>query len=295
MFSVMERAFTVALMILGIVLLPREVYDATQSSLLYYGTIVFVILIVLLFYSRDIMASLFNWRLRYNRFPTPGFIGRRDLRIDIDKDYVATMSRESQITFLKPPRADDMVDVMDSLPGHQVEQRHYCSNDSAVDDIRYKDGAIKVYWRPSDGEILPLVPYDHHMSYVSPSLYGDDAFYHANYIDRDIGVATFTASTPVQVVEAVAFTLPFWQSAVNGKRLLQHYKIRPRRGCAQPVIMPGGKEVRWRLERPKKGRVYVLFCVYEGMNDPRLVDGDLVFSRPVDVSPQSSTLANQTS
>lgn len=283
-----ERAFAIVLMIIGIFLLPREVYDATKSSLLYWITIAFIASIVSFYYAREFMASLFNWRLGYNRFPTPGFIGRRSLHMDIGKDFTTRISRTSQLVFLKPPRATDLIDVMDSLPGHQVEERHYRSNDGEVRDIKHKDGAIRVYWGPRDGEIQPLVPYEHHMSYVSPSPYGDDAFYHSNYFDRDVGIATFTASTPVPVVEAVAFTLPFWQSAVTDERLLQHYKLRPRRGCPQPVILAGGRTVEWTLPRPKKGRVYVLFCVYEGMTDPYLVNGTMVFKRSAAPSSQGT-------
>ncbi|HEX3810315.1 MAG TPA: hypothetical protein VHW02_11525 [Rhizomicrobium sp.] len=170
------------------------------------------------------------------------------------------------------------MDMIDTLPGEEINLRLYSSIDSEIGDTRHKTPSdLVVYWRPKV-PIKPFQSYTHCSSHVSPSKYGTDAFYHSIYFDRDVGISELVIETSVPIGEAVAYVLPVYQSQITAKRLYQHWLSKSRRGCEQPTML-SPKHILWKLERPQKGRVYVLFAIYEGERDRYVSESRDLFFR----------------
>jgi hypothetical protein len=205
-----------------------------------------------------------SWRSGYGRYPTTGIVLRRESTISVDAKYIATIKKISSMVFFGQPKEEDLVDMIDTLPGEDIPPRSYSSEDSDV--ANYKKNSphqMVVYWQPKS-QIKPYVEYIHEMTNVSPSKYGPDFLYHGIYFDRNVGIAEVHAIVPRKIDECMAFVMPRFLNQITEKRLYE-YAIKGRvTGCAQPKISGDRKNVYWRLENPKKGRRYVLFCVYKG-------------------------------
>tara|TARA_R110000868_G_C10947820_1_gene767551 strand:- start:2713 stop:3513 length:801 start_codon:yes stop_codon:yes gene_type:complete len=214
-----------------------------------------------------LFPSVAHWKFGIGRYPTQSLISRRTSEIVIDKNYRATISRKSELTFLTAPSKEDLIDAIDLLPGEEIHQRSYTSPDSDVVDSRQKSpDTLAIYWDPKE-DIQPLVPYRHEMSYISPTLYGDDAFYHSIYFDRDVGTSDLVIRSDNQVEEALAFVMPFFAARVTTSRLYRYGFSGRRRGCEQPMIEADGHTIRWHLDNPKKGKIYVLLAIYQGQRE----------------------------
>jgi hypothetical protein len=185
----------------------------------------------------------------------------------IDNNFKATVTRRNEIIFLDEPSTEDRLDMIDLLPGEAMHERYYRSNDSIVGDTRRKGlNALAIYWLPKQ-PIIPYVPYEHEMTYVSPSLYGDDAFYNALLVDREIGVTDIEVQSEIRIDEVLGFVMPIWAAEVTLKRLYKYGLSGRRRGCEQPVLHDGGHKAVWTLYRPRRGRVYVMLGIYAGKKD----------------------------
>jgi len=181
------------------------------------------------------------------------------------------------MVFLDEPSDEDRLDLVDVLPGEDMHERHYQSSDSTVGDIRRKGlNTLAVYWQPKV-PITPYTTYQHEMKYVSPSLYGDDAFYKALLIDNEIGIADVEIISKNQIEEVLGFVMPFWAAEVTVKRLYRYGMSGRRRRCEQPTLHDDGHKVRWTLNRPKRGRVYVLLAIYTGQKSRYIRESQQLF------------------
>jgi len=215
---------------------------------------------------RYFFPSIGHWRAGYRRFSTQPIVTKRLSTITIGDNFKATIDRRNELVFFDPPAKDDLVDMIDTLPGEHIDERLYSSSDSTIEDVRHTNPHnLVVYWKPIGG-IKPYVPYTHQNTHVSPSLYGDDYFYHSIYIDRRLGISDVEVLTKHRVEYVIAFVMPFGASQITERLLYKYGYSGRRRGCEQPTIDLDGFRVAWHIENPTLGRVYVLLGFFENQS-----------------------------
>jgi hypothetical protein len=259
----LQKISAIILTTFGVILLPAQVHILFGS---WYLTIVTAILVYLCFG----LASIFYFfpgpahrAFGIKRYPTPGVITVKLQKVDIDDNYSAVVRCSSTLLFLADPQKGDLIDKIDVLPHKEIDESLYASDDSTVDDIVRADKShVAIYWRPKE-KIHALIPYQHNMSYISSDRWGDDAFYHANYIDREIGRFQAEYVTKLPIEEVFAFIMPVLAGRITASRLYRYGFSRRRRGCQQPTIDSSQHTIHWNLDRPVKGRIYVLFAIYQ--------------------------------
>ena len=156
------------LSVFGILLMPAQIYRLTQS--IYMTIFASATLYVIL----GISAFLYffpgagHWRAGYGRFSTRSIVTKRISKIVIDNKFIATIHRSAEFIFFESPERDDLVDMIDTLPGEEIKERYYQSPDSTIADIRHtKPNNLVVYWKPKE-TIKPLLPYTHKSVHISP-------------------------------------------------------------------------------------------------------------------------------
>lgn len=263
----MGRVSTVILTVCGILFLPSQVYEFTQSWPMTIAVTALALITLGISACVFLFPGLINRRFGVARYRARAIVPRRQELVEINDKFQATVTRRNEIIFLDTPSAEDRLDLIDLLPGEEMHERSYRSSDSTVGDTRRKGlNTLAIYWLPKK-PITPYVPYEHEMSYVSPSLYGDDAFYNSLLVDREIGITDIEVRSERKIEEVVGFVMPVWAAAVTIKRLYNYGLSGRRRGCEQPVLLGGGHKVVWSLSRPKRGRVYVMLGIYAGQKD----------------------------
>jgi len=260
------RVAALTLTVFGIITVPFQIYRLTQSMIIAITGTIIIILVFGFAAFRYFFPSVGHWRAGYRRFSTQPIVTKRTSTIAIDDKFRATIDRRNELVFFDPPTKDDLVDMIDTLPGEHIDERLYSSTDSTIDDVRHTNPHnLVVYWKPKHG-IKPYVPYAHQNVHVSPSLYGDDFFYHSIYIDRHVGISDLEVRTKHRVEDSIAFVMPVGASQITEKRLFKYGYSGRRRGCEQPVVDLDGFHVAWHIENPKLGRVYVLLGFFENQS-----------------------------
>jgi hypothetical protein len=258
-----QKACALILTVSGIVLIPLHIHAIINTEVITNIVIAFILVALgisaLTYFYRTPINRAFGVR----RYITPGFIISKVQDIRIDKNYSAIIDVKSSLLFLEQPRQEDLLDRIDALPHIEINPNFYISSDSTIADVvRANPSHLAVYWKPIE-KIEALTPYAHEMSYKSPDHWGDDGFYHANYIDREIGHFEAHYFTEVPIVDAFAFIMPRFVGKITPRRLYRYGFRRPRRGCPQPTVDAAGFRMNWHIDRPINGRAYVLFAVYQ--------------------------------
>lgn len=264
MLTRLERLATLFLLVAAIVLLPPQIVETFGSKRLAMGVALAFSLLLGLSALHYLFPHPYHFRFGVRRFTARALVPRRLVRVAIDESYRATVSTWRQYLWLAEPPDEEFVDLIDVPAGSDMPERLYHSADSVPAEIvRKSPHTLAVFWRPHERP-EPLVPYIHHVRYVSASLYGDDAFWQAFHVDRETGVAKFVFRSHHPMEHVVAFVLPPFLSAINIARVYKHASGRRPRRCPQPQLAPGGRAASWTLTRPKLGRTYVLVGFYVG-------------------------------
>jgi hypothetical protein len=263
-FELLQRVGNIILLLLGIILLPSEVFDKTHSAFLRDGSLVilFILLGSLIVY--HLLPYPTQRRFGLNKYRTTPILVHDNEHISIDDHFKALIETEKEIVYANLPPEDDRVDIIEIAANESFDNIHYYSKDSRITKkIKRKNNCIAFYWEPLS-PIIPYCIYKHHTEYISPSDYGDDAFFHIHHIDIDTGVIDYTFKCSHRVELAVAFTLPYFKTEPRYKLLDKLTFITKKRDCPQPILSDDLKTIKWKLTAPKINRSYAIFVVYEG-------------------------------
>lgn len=268
---------TAILNIAGLILLPTVIYNTTGSVFLTILTVVAVLFVLAIATFFFYIPSLGVFRSGYRRYPTEGIITERFSHIGVDEHFVATIDRQKDMLFFSEPKPDDFIDLIDTLPGHEVAKSTYQSSDSAMAGFAYTTPhQLVIYWKPKRS-IKPLIVYRHQHRHQSPSPYGPDGFYHSIIFDRETGRSEVTIDLPKPVEELLAFVMPRHLDQVSEAVLYKYGLTGGKKDCMQPTVDASGTKISWVVERPTMGRRYVIFALYQGekagfikrMNNPK--------------------------
>jgi hypothetical protein len=264
----LRRVFLAAIFTLaavwGILSAAIGVYQITNSVFLGIGVVAITALLALVASAVSIFAYLNNIRSGYPIFRTPSFITIRKTKIYIGPDFAADIDTTRDIIFLSDPDPSELIDMADTLKGFQYPpDQHLAKDSTVVDHISVKQNVLVLRWSPKR-PIIPLVPYRHRRRMGSPSPYGPDFFYHSTYFDRDVGLATYEVNAPRPLEEVFAFVMPRLRRQVSERAIYRSGMRSKRKRCQQPVLSADRQTVTWTLKHPDRGRIYVVFGLYEG-------------------------------
>jgi hypothetical protein len=272
LFARVNKVATVILTVAGLALIPSRVLDATGSWKWAALSAVVVFLSLGVPAGAHLFRPSFQRRFGIGRYATRVIVTRRFDEVAISEDFVGEVNTLKDLVFCGKPEAQDLVDIIDVLPGKEIDESVYRSLDSTpVEIVRRKNNAVAIFWKPKN-PIQSLVPYSHDSHYRCPSLYGPEGFYQAYYVDCETGISewAFKCSQPIQ--HAIAFTMPAFRSQVTEKRLYKYAFKNGRRNCEQPTVDRDRRTIRWTLNNPQIAKTLVLFAFYDGGQEKFLKD-----------------------
>lgn len=237
----------------------QQVTQSWKYAALAFAT---TIMIALIATSASIFRYINNIRSGYGIFQTRSIITIRKSIIDIDKNFVPKIDIRRDIIFFSEPKPEELIDLIDTLDGNEIDIGTYSSPDSKIAQIvKVKKNRVAIQWRPKN-RIVPLIPYRHKTLNSSPSLYGPDYLYHSIYVDREIGRINLEIIAPRRFEKVYAFAMPKFRRQVSENLIVKAMNYK-RAGCIQPVLGSSERSMLWDCERPKLGRVYVIVGIYE--------------------------------
>lgn len=262
--DLLARISTAILTVYGLISLPLDIIDKTDSKEI---GIVFVVILALILGVTAIYH--FASPLTLKRFgvgrhkSNPILISDKEV-VEIDANFKAIIKTDKTLIYPEKPFPNDLVDIIEVSQSEKIDETVYRSSDCRIEKfVRKNENTLAVFWQPLI-EIIPYVPYNHKTKYQSPSDYGDDAFWQAFHVDLNTGIIDWTFKCSHKVELAVAFQLPILNTRITYEKLDRLTFIKKRRDCSQPTISNNGKIVSWKLVAPKKNRSYVCFVFYEG-------------------------------
>lgn len=263
-FHLFYKIATLILVVYGLVLLPYDVIEKTQSQII--GVSVFIILFVIfissIFY--HLIAPPTLMRFGMNKHKVKAILAYDKEIVEIDDKYKAIVKTDKTLIYPEKPLQEDLLDLIEVSQSEAIDEKVYSSPDCRVTKfIRKRDNTLAVLWQPLK-EIIPFVPYNHKTQYRPSSDYGNDAFWQAFHVDLDTGIVEWIFRCTHRVELAVAFKLPYLNTNVTPEKLDYLTFVKKRRDCDQPVIEDDKKVVYWKLIAPKKNHTYVCFVFYEG-------------------------------
>ena len=266
-FKLLNNIGSIVLLTFGIAFLPTEVIDKTGSTVL--GLISLILLILLLIVSIIFYLLPFPTQRRFgiDKYRTNPILSHDLEVVDIDLSFQAKIFTKKTIIFPEYPPEGDRVDIIEIADGEKFDTIYYKSDDSRVKyKVKKSGNKISFFWEPI-GKIIPYFPYCHTTEYISPSLYGDDAFFHIHHIDLNTGMIEYIFNCSHEVELAVAFKMPYFTTTPR-YRLFEKFTYRTiRRDCEQPVIDDSNKIISWKLISPKINRSYVIIVIYKGQKE----------------------------
>lgn len=88
----------------------------------------------------------------------------------INEDCSVVADSTKTMVFLHPPRPHDLSDVAFGSERFKVHNDIYSSRDSRIVNVRKMGGdALRVFWTPNEGAIVPAVAYEHHCRVKFPA------------------------------------------------------------------------------------------------------------------------------
>ncbi|MES2773642.1 MAG: hypothetical protein V4722_05635 [Bacteroidota bacterium] len=262
-YNLLSKIATVILTLYALFTLPVDVVEKTKSTAL--GIVLAAMLSLILG-----IGTLYHFsppftlkRFGVRRHKTNPILANSTNTIDIDENFVASITKNKKIIFPEKPTPDDLVDLIEVSNIDKLDEGAYFAKDARVTKfVRRRKNTLAIYWQPLQ-EILPNTIYNHICGYISPSLYGDDAFWHTCYADLNTGIVSYQFNCKKDVEMAIAFLMPYFSTTINYKKLDKLAFIKNRRDCPQPIISSDNKTVSWTLINPKRHRSYLCFVFYE--------------------------------
>lgn len=182
----------------------------------------------------------------------------------VDSNFKARIITDKTLIYPATPEPHDLVDLLEVfLNGEQLDEQIYQSSDSDIVSIKQKTPKkIAIQWRPKT-KIIPFVPYNHRTEYLSPSPYGDEAFFQLFHVDADTGLIEFTFKCEHPLERAIAFVMPPRRHNVTFRDLYKFAYEGRHRAAEQPQLLDD-HTVQWTLITPKRNRTYGCFVFYRG-------------------------------
>lgn len=259
------------LTIAGLIALPIDIYHWSHSIYIGVGSAALLIILLGGRAAHFFIPTRVQRQFGVRRHRTHVTLAHSAERVTIDSNFRATIDTKQTLIFRDTPHPDDLVDIIDVLPHETIEDACYSSPDSIIVDVVKKTpSTLAIRWK-SKKEIEPNALHVHRTKYRVPSLYGDDGFFQAMYIDRITGKKEWDFYCSHSVEKVLAFIMPRHRHRVTEAYLYRRVVSGKERNCEQPIIDQDGHRIRWVITQPLKGRTYVLFAIYRGMY-PRITE-----------------------
>jgi len=259
-----KTAVEVTLLLFGLVAIPAQVHDWTQSAKLTVLTAAVLSGVLIWTVGVDLWRDWFPQFLG-TTIPQPNSMTLTlEVSGAIDPEFRARGEIHQSFVFSAEPGVEECADLIESASVDEARDLWSSPDSTLAYCAKARRGhAVWVHWRPNH-RIIPYTLYEHRYLWQLDG-FGPDGFYYYARVNRRVGTASIKFTTPKEISHAVTPLLPIWRRTFSGWfywRLLTTRRSRVEPGVVE--TSDGNRTVRVAVENPPYGRVVMLFVVFRG-------------------------------